>query len=69
MRFDVYGRFVLEVVRVGRRWEAYRVGDGTRRLERDIVIPDDVDAAQLPIYLDDLLHELARPGSAIRRLG
>lgn len=69
MKFDVYGRFTVEVVRDGDRWRVYRLGNGTRRLEREIVLPGDAESEQLEQHLDDLLHELGRPGSAIRRLG
>ena len=69
MKFDVYGRFALDIIRADGQWRAYRLGDGTRRLDPEIVIPDHVEDGQLEQYLDDLLHELGRPGSAIRRVG
>lgn len=68
MRFDIYGRYQLEVVRKDDTWAVYRTADGKRRRETDLVIPPWVPAADVPIYLDDLLHELARPGATIRRL-
>lgn len=68
MRFDIHGRYRLEIRRDGDAWTAYRIGDGKRRKESELVIPASVSAADLPVYLDDLLHELAQPGSTIRRI-
>lgn len=67
-RFDAYGRFRLEVVREGTGWVVYRVGLGTRRRDPDIVVPAHVRGEDLAAELDDLLHEYARPGQALRRL-
>ncbi len=60
MRFDIYGRFRLEVVREQGRWVAYRLGTGTRRPEPDLVIPENLLKAEMPSYLDDVYHENAR---------
>ena len=68
MRFDIYGRYQLEVVRQDNAWTVYRTDGGKRRPETDLVIPSSVAAADVPMYLDDLLHELASPGATIRRL-
>lgn len=68
MRFDIYGRYQLEVVRQDNTWTIYRTGDGKRRQERGLVIPSSIAAADVSMYLDDLLHELAYPGATIRRL-
>ena len=68
MRFDVYGRFELEVVREELSWAVYRRHEGRRQPMPDIVIPPSLGAAAIPRFLDDLLHELARPGQAIRRV-
>jgi hypothetical protein len=68
MRFDVYGRFRIDVVREHGRWVAYRVGDGLRTPRHDIVIPAQVTEAELETYLNDLLHEFAEPGRTLRRL-
>ena len=69
VRFDVYGRFELEVVRAGAGWAVYRLDSGRRRRLADIVIPPDIDADDVRRYLDDLLHELAEPGRIVRRIG
>lgn len=68
-RFDVYGRYELDVERVEGRWVTYRRGEGKRRPVEDLVIPPHVEDEGLERYLDDLLHELGRPGATVRRIG
>ncbi|MCC5809049.1 MAG: hypothetical protein JJU06_01650 [Ectothiorhodospiraceae bacterium] len=68
MKFDIYGRFVLEIVRVDGRWEVFRAGDGVRRPEADLAIPQALPADRLVAYLEDVYHELARPERVVRRL-
>ncbi len=68
MRFDIYGRFQLEVVREGGAWVAYRIGAGLREPERDVVIPARIDASEISVWLDDLFHELAAPGETVSLL-
>lgn len=67
-RFDGYGRLRLEVVREGDRWRVYRLGKGTRRHDRDVVIASQVPAEALADALEVELHELGGPGREIRRL-
>ncbi len=67
MKFDIYGRYRLEVIRRHESWVVNRVDNGKRRKEFDIVIPSSMRAEEIPTYLDDLLHELAHPGATIRR--
>jgi hypothetical protein len=67
MRFDVYGRFQLEVVRERDTWVVYRLGVG-RRAKSDLVIPSFVTAEELPTYLDDVFHELSRPNDKVRSI-
>lgn len=67
-RFDLYGRCELDVERVEGRWVAYHRGEGKRRLAEELVIPPDVEEEGLERYLDDLLHELGRPGATVRRI-
>jgi hypothetical protein len=67
MRFDVYDRFQLEVVREKGQWVAYRLGLG-RRAPANLAIPSWVAPSEIATYLDDLLHELARPGQTVRPL-
>ena len=68
MRFNIYGRFQLEVRREGERWAAYRLAPGKRVLEDELLIPADVEEAELAVYLDDIYHELAGPGQCIEAL-
>ncbi len=68
MRFDVYGRFQLEVVRVGEEWRVYRVAQGKLMLAGDVVIPAEVAPSEVATYLDDLFHEAAAPGKRVRLL-
>ena len=67
MRFDVYDRFQLEVVREKGRWVAYRLGLG-RRSPAKLAIPSWVAPSEMATYLDDLLHELSGPGETVRPL-
>jgi len=66
MKFDVFGRFQLEVQREGELWVAYRLSPGKRTPLDDLVIPPTFDAAEIAVYLDDLYHEAARPGDVVR---
>ena len=68
LRFDVYGRFVLQVERRQGQWIVHRAGNGLRRRERDLIIPAELDAADIASFLDDVYHELAGPGDRVVRL-
>ncbi|MDX2220373.1 MAG: hypothetical protein SF172_15255 [Burkholderiales bacterium] len=68
MKFDVYGRFMLEVARENDRWWGYRLSPGKRVPEPGIVLPASLDAAEIGQALDDLFHELARPGQRVEQL-
>ena len=68
MRFDIYGKSKLDIVRDGDRWKVYALGEGKRTLLGDVVIPPEITEHEVAIYLDDLFHELARPGQTIRRI-
>lgn len=67
-RFDVYGRYELDIERHSGRWVVYERGEGKRRARPDLAIPPNVPEDKLQTYLDDLLHEAGSPGSAIRRI-
>jgi hypothetical protein len=69
LRFDIYGRYQLEVIREGDSWKIYRLGVGTRAPVHSLVIPPEAQPDELEVWLDDLLHELAEPGRTIRRVG
>jgi len=65
MRFDVYGRFQIEVHREGDRWAAYRIAPG-KRTRINVVIPGEIrNSDEIARYLDDLYHEAARPGQSV----
>ena len=69
LRFDVYGRYTLIVERDEGNWRVLQVGtDGKRGLREDLVIPSALSADEIALYLDDVLHESARPGLRVRRL-
>jgi hypothetical protein len=68
MKFDVYGRFQLEVAREGNRWIAYRLVPGKRIRADDLIIPGEVQPNEIATYLDDLFHEGAAPGESVRLL-
>ncbi len=69
MLLDVYGRYRLLVERVENHWRVLEVGDdGKRGLCEDIVIPPHLVEAEIPAYVDDLLHESGQPGARVRRV-
>ena len=68
MKFNIYNRFILEIVRENDQWLVFRTGEGTRRRERDLFIPSDLDSSELAGFLDDIYHELAEPGQQIKRM-
>ena len=68
MRFGVYGRLQIEVVRSGNGWVVFRLGSGSRSPMTELPIPSELNEEDLPTYLDDLLHEYAEPGHHLRRL-
>jgi hypothetical protein len=69
MRFDVYGRMQLIVDRVDDGYRVYEVGaEGKRRLLHDLHVPAEFDEEGILRYLDDVFHELGRPGRTIRRI-
>lgn len=62
MRFDIYGRFQVEIRRENDAWLAYRSDAGIRMPLRDLVFPADLKADELTTYLDDVFHEFGKPG-------
>ena len=68
MLFDIYGRLKLQILREDGSWVAYRIEPGKRMKWPTLAIPTSLDAAELPEYLDDLYHEMARPGQSVRRI-
>lgn len=65
MRFDIYGRFQVEVLRDDGRWVAYRAALGKRSEVEDLVIPGDLSEQEIPGYLDAFYHELAQFGQKV----
>jgi len=66
MKFDVYGRFQIEVCREDGRWVPYRIGLGKRARLDNFAIPAEIRTArEIARYLDDLYHESARPGQSV----
>jgi hypothetical protein len=68
MRFSIYGLQQLDVFRERNEWKVYEVGDGKRVPLRDVLIPSDVAENEIATFLDDLFHELARPGKTVHRI-
>ena len=70
MKFDIFGKKILEVVRLDGRWQTFYCGSGgVKRKADDIRIPDDLDESQLDEYIADVFHEWATPLRAeVRRL-
>jgi hypothetical protein len=66
MKFDVYGRFQIEVRREDDHRVAYHIALGKRTRVTNLVIPQEIQtSAEIARYLDDLYHEAARPGQSI----
>lgn len=71
MRFDCYGRFVLEIERrEGGGWQVLEVStaEGKRRLRDDIAVPSHLQDSEIRPWLEVLLHELGGSGRTIRLL-
>jgi hypothetical protein len=68
VKVDVFGRFQLDVVREGQRWVVYRLELGKRIPWSELAIPATLEAGEICEYLDDLYHEMAKPGQRVREL-
>lgn len=68
MKFEVYGRFTLEVLRESQQWRVYRLSPGKRVPEPGVVLPSSLDESEIGQAIDDLFHELARPGQSVVRV-
>ena len=64
MKFDIYRRFQLVILREDDQWVVYDAQPG-KRVRNNLVISAEVAADELPAYLDDIYHELARPGDTV----
>lgn len=69
MKLNLYGK-KIEILPVSTGWAVFHLGDeGKKRPARDIVIPKALTEAEIPKYLEDLLHESATPsGTTIDRM-
>ena len=58
--YNVFGRHI-GVKREGGRWLVFRADLTERKFSRlyDIAIPNDLTEAEIPGWLDDILHEAA----------
>lgn len=68
MKFNVYGRFQVDVMRENGAWAVYRAAPGKRTPCGDVVIPADVPEDELAVYLDDIFHEYAGHGDNVEPL-
>ena len=58
MKFDAFGK-LIEVCRCDDRWQVFYLGEGKKRLARDINIPPEIPKNELSVFIADLLHEYA----------
>lgn len=68
MKFDVYGRFRLEVQRENDSWVVYRLPIGKRVRATDFIVPSTLKANEIATFLDDIFHELSGPGQSVKLL-
>ncbi len=68
MKFNIYDKLVLEITWNEGRWRAFRLREGRKIPESDLVIPPDLVESELVTFLDDMFHEWASPGSEIERM-
>jgi hypothetical protein len=68
MRFDIYGRFQVEVRRESEQWVVYRAELGKRSRLHDVVVPPQLEQEDIATYLDDVFHECAGIGQTVVRL-
>ena len=68
MKFNIYDRFTLEIDRQDETWKAWRIGEGRKHPETNLVIPPDLPESDLVTFLDDIYHEMAGPTTMITRL-
>ena len=62
----MYGRFKVDVVREGNHWTVYRLEPGKRIKMGDFAIPSSLREEELGTFLDDIYHELAKPGQTVQ---
>jgi hypothetical protein len=68
MKFNIYGRFQVDVRRENEAWIVYRAELGKRTRLHEVVVPPHLAAEEIAIYLDDVFHEYAGIGQTVERL-
>jgi hypothetical protein len=68
MKFNIYGRFQVEVRREHDEWVVYRAEPGKRSRLNDVIVPSQLDAEDIATYLDDVFHEYAGIGQTVEKL-
>jgi hypothetical protein len=68
VKFNIYNRFVLDIVRKDDAWRMFMLDSGKRIRITDFAIPPSLDESQLPQFLDDIYHEMGQPGDVIVRM-
>ncbi|MES2153119.1 MAG: hypothetical protein V4508_25345 [Pseudomonadota bacterium] len=68
MKFNIYGRFQVDVRREGDAWVVFRIEDGKRAKMHDIVVPESFANDDIATYLDDIFHEFAGLGQGVERI-
>lgn len=68
MKFNIYGRFQVEIRRENDCWIVYRLELGKRGRMNDVVIPGNLEEIEIATYLDDIFHELAGIGQRVEAI-
>jgi hypothetical protein len=68
MKFNLYGRFQLDVRRENDSWVVYRSELGKRTRLNNVVVPPNLETQELATYLDDIFHEFAKLGENVEVL-
>ncbi|MCE3243160.1 MAG: hypothetical protein K0Q83_3667 [Deltaproteobacteria bacterium] len=64
MKFDVYGRFRLEVQRENDSWVVYGLPLDKRVRATDLIVPSTLKANEIARFLDDIFMSYPHPGKA-----
>jgi len=59
MKFDIFGRQTVEVLRADDEWLVFYLGNEGKKRKADFLIPASIQPQQLQDYLADLFHEHA----------
>ena len=68
MKYNVYGKFKVEVVRQRDVWQVFRIGQGVKRPEPDVHINPDASESEILVALDDAFHEWSVPDTSIEEI-